>query len=663
MEPNRAIKLFGTEQPVEKPTILTAGDLTAELHAGGLRYVRFGGREVLRGIAFLVRDRNWGTYNAAISNLNVDNRADGFAVTYDAECRDDRQAFRYTARIEGQETGRLVFEAEGEALTDFVTNRTGFVVLHALAGVVGEPVTVEHTDGHVEESTFPEIIDPMCPFQDIRALTHSFAPGLKAACRMEGDAFEMEDHRNWMDASYKTYVRPLALPWPYTIAKGEKTPQRVTLSIEGTGSASAPAGDGVPSVEVSIGAALGHALPRLGLAVPAEHTAAALERAAPLAALGPSHLVCHFDPRKGHDSETMAGFRDLGDAAGGALVLEAVVPCQDADGAPSADPEIMRRDIAGIAAAAKAAGVSFGRVAVSPACDLKCTLPGSVFPPAPSWADLMAAAREAFPGAEIGGGMFSYFTELNRKRPPAELLDFICHTGCPLVHAGDDVSMTETLESLPWQFKSVRAFGGGKPHWVFPTAVAMRDNPYGEVPAENPDNIRQAMNRVDPRERALIGAAWYAGYLAHAARAGVDAVTLAAVAGPSGVVYTPQDHAQPWFDDAGAAVYPSYHVLAGYAALSGSIHATEISDGRSVQALAVSEDDRMRVWLANLTDGEIAVSLRGLPGEARVLTLDDASFTAACAGPDWRKTAPRNGIGGNGPTLGPYAVAELIAGE
>jgi hypothetical protein len=31
---------------------------------------------------------------------------------------------------------------------------------------------------------------------------------------MEGDAWEMEDHRNWLDASFKTYVRPLALPYP-----------------------------------------------------------------------------------------------------------------------------------------------------------------------------------------------------------------------------------------------------------------------------------------------------------------------------------------------------------------------------------------------------------------------------------------------------------------
>ena len=46
--------------------------------------------------------------------------------------------------------------------------------------------------------------------------------------RMEGDTFEMEDQRNWTGASYKTYVRPLALPWPYTLAAGAKIDQAVT---------------------------------------------------------------------------------------------------------------------------------------------------------------------------------------------------------------------------------------------------------------------------------------------------------------------------------------------------------------------------------------------------------------------------------------------------
>ncbi len=43
----------------------------------------------------------------------------------------------------------------------------------------------------------------------------------------------MEDHRNWMDASYKTYVCSLLDPWPYTLKKGEAFTQSVKLTIEG----------------------------------------------------------------------------------------------------------------------------------------------------------------------------------------------------------------------------------------------------------------------------------------------------------------------------------------------------------------------------------------------------------------------------------------------
>ncbi len=654
MSPSRSIKLFGTEEPVAEPITLKAGPLEASLDAGNLRYIRIDGKEALRAIAFLVRDSNWGTYNPEISDLSVDQAADHFTVSYDAVCRDADQSLRYRARIEGRADGTLTFEADCEPLTDFVTNRTGFVVLHPLAGVVGQPVTVEHTDGSLVESTFPERIDPACPFHDVRALTHQLAPGAKVTTRMEGDAFEMEDHRNWMDASYKTYIRPLALPWPYRLK--EKSTQRVTMAVRGTPAAAAPSGR--PEITVSVGGPTGTVMPRLGLAAPAEHLDAALRHTDLLKAIGAGFLVCHFDPRRGHDASVMKAHGKLGSALGAELVLEAIVPCQDADGAPTADLATLRRDIAAIREAA--GDVAFTHVAVSPASDLKSTLPGSTFPPAPAWEQLFAAARDAFPAASVGGGMFSYFTELNRKRPPAGAIDFICHTGLPIVHAGDDISFLETLEALPSIFGSVRAFAGGKPYWIFPTAISMRDNPYGAAPAENPNNIRQAMNRVDPRERALIGAAWYAGYLARAARAGLDAVTLAAVAGPSGIVVTRQDHEQPWFDDSDAQVHPHYHVIAGHAAAQGApVHETDISDPGAVLALAVSSPEGARLWLTNLTGAPKTVRLSGLEGTADLLSLDEDSFEAACRDATWRHTTKRRPITADTVTLAAYSVAEV----
>lgn len=654
-----SVKLFGTEEPVADPVILSAGPLEATFDAGDLRYIKVGGIEALRGVAFLVRDKNWGTYNPDLSNLVIEQDETGFVVTYDAECGDADQSLRYAARIEGRADGSLSFSSEGETLSDFLTARTGFVVLHPLAGIVGMPVLVEHTDGSKVESRFPERIDPMCPFQDVRALTHQVSTGLNLVCRMEGDAFEMEDHRNWMDASYKTYSRPLALPWPFTMERGESIAQRVELTLEGA-LADVSAAQGAAPINVTVGQSLGHAMPRIGLAAPAEHVGDAMAHADLVRQAGPSFLVCHYDARRGHTADTMEQFAELGAATGVPLVLEAVVPCLDSDGSPTDDLAVMRRDLAAIASAAQQAGIRFERVAVSPACDLKCTLPGSVFPPAPGWDDLIGAARETFPDSPVGGGMFSYFTEFNRKRPPADVLDFLCHSGCPIVHAGDDVSMTETLEALPSIFNSVRALSGGKPYWILPTAVSMRDNPYGAVPAENPDNIRQAMNRVDPRERGLIGAAWYAGYIARASAAGLDAITLAAASGPSGIVCTGQPHA---LDDNGATIlYPHFHVIAGLAALRGDVLALECSDARSVQAVAVSQGDSVTLWLCNLTGSPQSVDISGVEGVGQALVLDAHSFAAACSDPGWRNSAARVALGSDPIELDAYAVTEVHYG-
>ncbi len=78
MSPSRAVRLFGTEEPVTPPELLRAGPLTCELEAGNLRYIRVGGKEALRAVSFIVRDKDWGTYNPQVSNLAVEQRADSF---------------------------------------------------------------------------------------------------------------------------------------------------------------------------------------------------------------------------------------------------------------------------------------------------------------------------------------------------------------------------------------------------------------------------------------------------------------------------------------------------------------------------------------------------------------------------------------------------------
>ena len=115
---SRAVKLCGTEETDAPTRRLQAGPLSAELENGQLRYVAFGGKEVLRGIAFLVRDENWGTYTAKIDGLEIEEGTGAFTVTYRALCTDARQRLVYYVRISGRSDGSLAFEAVAEPETD-----------------------------------------------------------------------------------------------------------------------------------------------------------------------------------------------------------------------------------------------------------------------------------------------------------------------------------------------------------------------------------------------------------------------------------------------------------------------------------------------------------------------------------------------------------------
>ena len=46
-------------------------DKVKEIAPETVRYIKLGDVEVLRAIAFLVRDENWGTYAPAIANLKM----------------------------------------------------------------------------------------------------------------------------------------------------------------------------------------------------------------------------------------------------------------------------------------------------------------------------------------------------------------------------------------------------------------------------------------------------------------------------------------------------------------------------------------------------------------------------------------------------------------
>ena len=638
--PTRDIALYGTDEAVPPPRVLRAGPLSATLEAGNLRHVRWHGEEVLRAISFILRDPDWGTYSPQIDGLEIEEGQDGFRVRYRAEAG-DAERFAYAARIEGRADGSLTFHASGTTGTGWRTNRTGFVVLHPVDGVAGAPVAIRHVDGREVAGAFPDAIDPVQPMMELRALTHATPGGARVETVMDGDTYEMEDQRNWTDASYKTYVRPLALPWPYRIEAGEGVEQTVTVRLSGGGGAAAAQGP----VTLAPGTP-GAPVPPLGLGLRPEDIDGARTAREALASLAPVYLILHHDPRAGHSAETLARMLDVARDLRAAPWLEAVIVAADDAGAAA--------ELAALAHATRALGDPFGTVLVSPAPDLKSTLPGSPWPAAPDAAALHAAARAAFPDARIGGGMFSYFTELNRKRPPTAGLDLVSFTTSPLVHAGDDLSVMETREAHGAVAASVSRIAGDTPWAVGPSAIGMRDNPYGASAKDNPRNVRQAMNRNDPRQRGLLGAAWALGYFADFAAGGASAVALGGTVGPFGAVAAATDDPQPWFDAHGG-VYPVFHVLRGLARLEGAtMRDLGLPAAGPACGLAAETGAGVECWIAATGPEPVTVAA---PAGAHVAVLDAATFAEAAAAPDFmdRITAI------DGPLqLDGFAVARLL---
>lgn len=589
-----AFLLYGTRAVEAEPVRLSVGTLSADLVNGNLRTIRHGGTEVLRAIAYIVRDRDWGTYEPELTDLVIDQGADAFSVSYSASCLGpDGSRLGFSATIRGSANGTLVFDVSALPESDFETNRCGFCILHPITGLAGSPVTVEHTDGSVVATKLPELIDPWQPFKDLRAITHEVRPGVAAECRMEGDTFEMEDQRNWSDASYKTYVRPLALPWPYVLPAGQANRQTVSLRITG-GDSALPASAAAAPVSIELGR-VGARLPDIGVIVYPDEVETALANLPTLSELGPQQLIFHYDPTRGHGLAALQSFARLAAAYPAGTTLECVVAC-------TGDLDAELSDVAGMV---RQAGLTLSAIAVSPSVDRQSTPPGSQWPECPPLDDVYAAARRAFPDIRLGGGMFSYFTELNRKRVPAGQLDFVTHCTCPIVHAADDLSVMQSLEALPFITKSARAIFGTKPYRIGPSTIAMRQNPYGGATKDNPEGQRIAMADRDPRQAGQFAAAWTIGYAARVAPAGLEQLTLSAFTGPFGVLAASGEPV------AEGKTRPIFRTIKGLCELAGLAHvAAKTSDETRVLALAGrSASGETVMWLANLTANDVTVDV------------------------------------------------------
>jgi D-apionolactonase len=619
MIPNE-ILCHGTDEPLKKAIKLRAGSLSMifEPDSAFLRCIRMGEKELVRGIYVAVRDRNWDTVLSKVSNLKVECTQDAFDISFEVECIEREIAFFWTGTVIGDPEGRVTFTMDGIARSTFLRNRIGFCVLHPLQECAGKPCSVEKVDGTVEHGAFPQYISPHQPFKDMRAIAYDVAPGISAEIRFDGDIFEMEDQRNWTDASFKTYCTPLELPFPIEVMEGTRIVQTVTLepTVEASGEILEPRED-TPEVVFTVEENSSARLPHIGLGVASHDRSLSEREQARLKKLNLSHLRVDLDLTEPSYGDALK--RAASEAEELGLSLEVALFLSEA----------AQEELTSLLKSLKKVKPRVSRWLVFDAT-AKVTTNKTLR----LARDLL---KEYQRDAAMGAGTNAYFAEFNREHPPAEGSELVCYSINPQVHAFDDTSLVETLEAQAETVESARRIAGDLPIVVTPVTLKPRFNPNATEPelAPKPDELP---SQVDPRQMSLLGAGWTLGSIKYLSESGVHSVTYYETTGWRGVMEAESGSPLPEkFRSIPGAVFPLYHVLADVGEFAGGeVIPSSSSSSLDVDGLALYKDSLTRIILANLSPQlqHVRVECSSLGHHARLKYLNTKNAEEAMHSPE-----------------------------
>ncbi|MGH2557854.1 MAG: hypothetical protein ACRDJH_02225 [Thermomicrobiales bacterium] len=652
--PDMSVQLlrYGVDEPLPNRRLLRAGPVTAVLERGDLRYVTVNGVEVIRRLYMAVRDRNWSTIEPRYTAYDVDGGGDQFRVRFTAAHIQGDVNFVWEGVIEGQPDGTVSYAMDGAPRRAFYRNRIGFCILHPMA-LAGTPVIVGTSDGSVE-GQFPELISPHQPFIDMRWIAHRIDADVGVRLTFDGDLFEMEDQRNWTDASYKTYSTPLRLPYPVLVQPSQRIVQHVTLSVEGR-VRTTPAGSESTQADVTVGATPGGSLPAIGFEVAHHGERLDDEQQSRLRRLRPAHLHVDVDLSSAAWEERAQRAVEEAVALATGLQVAVVVAPQQAN--------LVR--LASFLVEAKA---HVARIVAFPPTNEEV-----VFPRADLDTDgaTLELVRAVFKGAGIealiGGGTRAYFTEFNRAadRLPLDAMEVGAYTLNPQVHAFDNLSLIETLAAQAETVRSARALAGDMPLAVGPITLRPRFNPNatGHQPATS---LHELPPEVDPRQLSLLGAGWTVGSIHRLASAGAAALTYYETTGWRGLMERRGELTRRLlFPSRPGQLFPLYHIFAVLAgAGGGTLLPIALADPLATEALSVQTADRMLLLVASFCDEErvVTVSFPSL-ANATVRYLDETTASVAMNDPGFLAGAEGERLdfidGTRALRLKPFAIARI----
>lgn len=656
---SKRVLYHGTDHPAPKRVPLRAGPLSLFYEEGDLRYIKWGEHEVIRRVHVTVRDSIWNTLGSRLTNIELQVEEDSFRITYDAENVEGVIDFFWHAEITGGPSGTITFRMKGTARSNFRRSRIGFCVLHPMHECAGAKCVVRHGDDSLLKSTFPQTLLPHAPFSEMKSIAHEVTPGMWAKVQFEGDLFEMEDQRNWTDASFKTYCTPLRLPYPVEIEAGTQIEQSITLNLLPENQLLEKERDLAGNGQLENGELQKNGLREKNGRPSKNH------------ALKP-HL-----PVSKHQSQRSIAIAI--DSFSKSRKVASIGLGVASHGQPLTDRELDRLDRLRLAhlrvdlqlsqtnwravlerAASETNSLGIGlEVALFLSDEAKLELSqllaalddmarSSTEPKIVRWLVFhaeqdsteerwVAIARQSLATYDnsipVGSGTNLYFTQLNRGHPPLSVVDTVCYSINPQAHAFDLCSLVETLEAQGITVENARRLAGRSPLAVTPITLRPRFNPKLKAdPKVAPEKLPHS---VDPRQASLFGAAWTLGSLKYLNESGVESLTYYETTGWRGVVETEAGSPLPEkFRSLPGTVFPLYHVLADFGDFAdGRILPCRSCDPLRVEAMVLTreglQEKTTRMMLGNMTDEPQKVVVEVPAPRAELKMLDETNVLEA----------------------------------
>ncbi len=622
---------LGTDKSPPPVRELRAGKLDCIYVDGALRHIRAGEKEILRMIYPAVRDHNWGTVPCRISREEIQLSEDSFTIRYEGRYTSGNIDYLTTIHLSGNTDNTLTISMQGEALSDFKKNRIGLNILHPAEECAGRECKVVTHAGEEYSAVFPFLISPDQPVKNIRSLAWTGEDGSSAMLGFSGEVFEMEDQRNWTDASYKTYCTPLELPFPVAVRKGENLKQEVILQVMVSGEQA----DAEDICRVSIPeTATRYPFPSIGLARSSETGRIHPEDMVWIKKAGFRHY--RIDLRFYEEGWREVLESGLEEAAAMGLEIELAL-FFDTDFKSQLNSfltEVQKHDRPLVRI------LVFARDHIHDSQLSEAVIP---------------VLKKDFRGTLVGTGTNANFAELNRNRPGTGLPDFLVYSINPQVHAFDPLTLVENLQGQAYTVQTARSFAGGKPICVSPVTLKPRFN--AVATSEEQDEEAGLPSRYDPRQASLFCAGWLLGSLRYLSGSGVQSITYFETIGRGGIIHGRQAAVSPdFFPARSSEIYPVYFLMKEILKYSDClVLPVESSHPLRFSSLMMEGMGQRILGLASHVQDKITINLPGDMIIAESWVLDEDTMADLRRGGDPRQILTK----ATSITLNPYAVALL----